>query len=128
LQDRANAWKQEGEFGEAAADFEKALRLDPGFAPHHNGLAWLLATCPDAKYRDGKKAVDSATLPCELTDWKVAEVHDTLAAAWAEAGNFDAAVKWQEKALGLLAKNDEWNRKDFEPRMTLYRTKKPYHE
>ena len=63
-----------------------------------------------------------------MTDWKVADYLDTLAAAYAEAGDFDAAVKWEEKALGLLAKDDEQNRKDFEARLTLYRAKKPYHE
>ena len=89
--------------------------------------AWLWATCPDEKYRDGKKAVESATRACELTDWKDADSLDTLAAACAEAGDFDAAVKWQEKALGMLAKDDEPNRKDFEARLTLYRAKKPYH-
>ena len=63
-----------------------------------------------------------------MTDWKDAGLLDTLAAAYAEAGDFDAAVNWQEKALGMLAKNDEQNRKDFEARLTLYRAKKPYHE
>ena len=63
-----------------------------------------------------------------MTDWKVADDLDTLAAACAEAGDFDAAVKWQEKALGLLAKDDERNREVFEARLTLYRAKKPYRE
>ena len=63
-----------------------------------------------------------------MTDWKDADYLDTLAAAYAEAGDFDAAVKWQEKALGLLAKDDEQNRKDFDARLTLYRAKKPYRE
>jgi len=63
-----------------------------------------------------------------LTDWKDADCLGTLAAAWAEAGDFDAAVKRQEKALGLPAKDDEPKRKDFEARLTLYRAKKPYRE
>ena len=105
-----------------------AIRLDPWDPKAYKGRAWLWATCPDEKYRDGKRAVESATRACKLTDWKVADYLDTLAAAWAEAGDFDAAVEWQENALGILAKNDEQNRKDFEARLTLYRAKKPYHE
>ncbi len=63
-----------------------------------------------------------------MTDWKDADNLNILAAAFAEAGDFDAAVKWQEKALGLLAKDDEPKRKDFGARLTLYRAKKPYRE
>ena len=61
-----------------------------------------------------------------MTAWKDADYLDTLAAAWAKAGDFDEAIKWQEKALGMLAKNDDQNRKDFQARLTLYRAKKPY--
>ena len=47
----------------------------PSYAPAYNGRAWLWATCPDAKYRDGKRAVESATRACELSEWKEAERH-----------------------------------------------------
>ncbi|HMB03885.1 MAG TPA: hypothetical protein VKP69_09130 [Isosphaeraceae bacterium] len=62
-----------------------------------------------------------------MTDWKDADYLDTLAVACAEAGDFNAAVKWQ-KALGLLAKDDEPKRKGFGGRLALYRAKKPYRE
>ena len=63
-----------------------------------------------------------------MTDWKDTLLFGTLAAAYAEAGDFDAAIEWQEKALGLLAKSDEQNRKDLDARLALYRAKKPYRE
>ena len=61
-----------------------------------------------------------------MTDWKYASYLDTLAAAYAEAGDFDAAVKWQEKALELLSKADEGFRKGMDSRLELYRVKQPY--
>jgi len=125
---RGGAWYAKGAYDKAIADFGEAIRLDPKLAPAYNCRAWLWATCPDEKYRDGKKAVDSATRACELTDWKDTLLFDTLAAACAEAGDFDAAVEWQEKALGLLTKGNEQYRKDFDARLTLYRAKKPYRE
>ena len=63
-----------------------------------------------------------------MTRWKNAEVLDTLAAANAEAGDFDAAVKWEAKALALVAKDDEPGRKAMDARLVLYRAKKPYRE
>jgi len=125
---RGNAWRAKQAYDKAIADYGEAIRLDPKFALAYNGRAWLWATCPDEKYRDGKKAVESATRACELTDWKNTLLFDTLAAAYAEAGDFDAAVEWQEKALGLLTKGNEQYRKDFDARLTLYRAKKPYRE
>ena len=105
-------------------DFNEAIRLDPrnGFA--HNNRAWLWATCPAGKYRDGKKAVESAGKACELGEWKNAYQVDTLAAAYAEAGDFETAVKWQLKANALYS--DAKDRENAEARLKLYRDKKPF--
>ena len=63
-----------------------------------------------------------------MTNWKDAALLDTLAAAYAESGDFDAAVKWQKKAMDLLPKDAERDRKDYGSRLELYRAKKPYRE
>ena len=84
------------------------------------------ATCPDATLRDGRQAVAAATRACELTAWKDPGLLDTLAAACAEAGDFDAAVRWQTKAGAMV--HDAGSRSGFEARLALYRAKKPYHE
>jgi tetratricopeptide (TPR) repeat protein len=76
----------------------------------------------------GKKAVESATRACEMADWKDAAILDTLAAACAEAGDFDSAIKWEKRALELLAKDDEQNRTDFNARLKMFEAKKPHHQ
>ena len=65
----------------------------------YNALAWLLVTCPEASIRDGRKAVDFASRAWEESPtWGHA---DTLAAAYAEASDFDSAVLWEERAMEL---------------------------
>jgi tetratricopeptide (TPR) repeat protein len=123
---RGNSWWTKKEYERALADYSVALQLDPGQADAYNNRAWLWATCPDAKYRDGKQAVASATRACELSGWKEADHIGTLAAASAEAGDFDAAVKWQSQANGLYA--DAGDAKKGEERLRLYQEKRPYRE
>ncbi len=93
-----------------------------------NQLAWYLSTSPEAQLRNGVKAIEYATKACELTDWKEANIVDTLAAAYAEASDFDSAVKWQKKAIDLLTGNEPAGyRAGFEARLKLYQSGKPYH-
>jgi tetratricopeptide (TPR) repeat protein len=62
-------------------------------------LAWLLATYPDSKSRDGTEAVLLAERACDLTERKIPALLDTLAAAYAEAGDFPRAISAAEEAL-----------------------------
>jgi tetratricopeptide (TPR) repeat protein len=62
-------------------------------------LAWLLATYPDAKSRDGTEAVQLAERACALTERRIPALLDTLAAAYAEAGDFPRAISTIEEAL-----------------------------
>jgi len=86
-----------------------------------------LATCPDSKVRDGRKAVDRAATACELTDGDVPYFLATLAAAYAETGKFDLAVKWQKRAL----ENPKYEKEEggkARQRLKFYQVRKPYRE
>ncbi len=82
-----------GERHEAAVEFRKALELTQKDPAKCNDVAWTLATSSQAGQRDGRIAVEFATRACELTAWKDANNLDTLAAAHAEAGDFESAVR-----------------------------------
>jgi len=62
-------------------------------------LAWLLATYPDSNSRDGTEAVRLAEHACALTDRRVPALLATLAAAYAETGDFSRGVATGEEAL-----------------------------
>ena len=115
-----------GECAEAISDYETAVRANPGYAIAFNGIAWLRATCPVPEVRDGAGAIAAATKACELTNWKNARYVGTLAAAHAEAGDFDSAVKRQKEAADLLTEQEEELRGDFQKRLKLYQSGNPY--
>jgi tetratricopeptide (TPR) repeat protein len=112
-------------FDRALADYDEAIRLDPKYAQPFISRARLLATCPEAKYRDGKRAVESARRGCELTGWKDARYLHVLASAYAEAGNFERAVKFQKKSLDLHDFPAELKDQAHEC-LKLYEAGKPY--
>ena len=120
------ALASQSKFKAAARCYAEALRLNPSYADAYNNLALIMATCPEAQYRDGGKAVEMASRACKLTKWKSSEFLNTLAAAYAEAGDYDVAVTWQMKAIGFL--RDERRLEDYRCRLSLYQTKKPYHK
>ncbi|MHC4521476.1 MAG: tetratricopeptide repeat protein, partial [Planctomycetota bacterium] len=72
-----------------------------------NALAWLQATYPSAAVRDGAKAIENAKKACELSDRSNPNFIDTLAAAYAEAGDFAAAVREERVAVQLAASRDD---------------------
>jgi Flp pilus assembly protein TadD len=113
--------------GKALADYAEALRLDPNNHHAMNNRAYLLATTKDDRFRDGKKALEDATRACKMTDWRRPGYLDTLAVAYAEVGDFEQAIKWQNKSLEFPEFEKEWG-ENARKQIELFRQGKPYRE
>jgi len=130
----ANSYGDAGRSNEALALYEKILRLMKAkLGPNHpntlnsmNSLAGLLASCNDSRIRDGPRAVSLAEASVAATQRKDDSFLDTLAAAYAEVGQFTNAVSAEKEALALT-KNSP-TRKEYEARLKLYEANSPYHE
>ncbi len=120
---RGSAWNAKGDFERAINDYHQAIGLDPKSADAYDAVAWLRASCPDENFRDGDKAILDAAKACELSGWKNWSYLGTLAAAYAEAGDFETAVKWQEQAVDL-AKADK-DKLDAWERLQLFKADRP---
>ncbi|GGI70811.1 hypothetical protein GCM10007978_05920 [Shewanella hanedai] len=91
-------------------------------------VAWILATCPEAKYRNGEKALKLARSLVE-GDKEDPTNLDNLAAAYAETGDFNSAILTQHKAIDALKLSEHVDRSDeFEQRLQIYEQNKPFRE
>ena len=158
---RAAISRQLGNYGAGLTDINTLIRLafrvgnvaDQSHAL--NERAWLRSVCPDPSMRSGQLAIADAKKACELMKWKRAEHIDTLAAAYAEAGDFDSAIHYEEQAISVsksepeelskllaektsertameLAKKAATElgplRQQFSQRLELYKQHRPYRE
>lgn len=125
--DRGRLYEDKKEYENAAADYAQAIVVDRDDPLAYNNLAWIYATCPKAELRNGKLAVDYALYACRKTEWKQFEFLDTLAAAYAEVGQFGEAVKWAKKALESPDfKSDRDAAARVQKRLYCYQAGKPY--
>jgi tetratricopeptide (TPR) repeat protein len=124
---RGNAWWAKREYSKALADYSEAIRHGPNEAVYYRNCALVLAVCPEASLRDGKRAIELGTKACELTHWTGAWEIAALAAAYAENGQFDEAEQYQIRAFDVPNSSDE-NRSEFRKRLELYKQKLPYRE
>lgn len=123
---RGLAYDHLGDYNKAMVDYGEAILIDPQKAEPFNEIAWLLATCPRADLRDGKKALEYASKATEITGGKDPATIDTLAAAYAEAGDFVKAVQSQKQYLET-PKLSEKQITEARERLALYEAHKPYH-
>ncbi len=121
---RADVYVEKAEYQAALADYDKAIELDKGTPAYFDSRAWLRATCPDESVRNGIKAVLDANKCCELNGHRYYAYIDTLAVAYASTGEFDEAIKWEEKAIEMAP--NEKTKELYRSRLALFRNKQPY--
>src|SRR5881398_719458 len=101
---RANINVALRKYAEASKEFNSLIAMRPATVILARALserAWFQATCPDASFRNGQQAVKDARAACSIVAWKDEDMIDTLAAAYAETGDFDSAVRYASQALAM---------------------------
>ncbi len=122
---RGLMYSRAGKPEKAVEDYDEIIKNDPASAIAINNKAWTYCTTHVDKFRDGKQAVELAMKACELTQWANAGYIDTLAAAYAEVGDFEKAVKYQTQVMedeALVRREGQ----ELRDRLELYKQKKPY--
>ena len=123
----AVALEEKGNPAEAIQHYNKALELAPKSIPTLTNLAWLLATSPDASLRNGLKAVEFAKQADRLVAGTNALVLRTLAAAYAENGEFANAIGAARSAIQLARMhNEDALTADLSQQITLYELGLPF--
>jgi tetratricopeptide (TPR) repeat protein len=125
----AIALEEKGNPVEAIEHYEKALQLAPTSIPTLTNLAWLLATSPDASLRNGPKAIELAKQVDRLVGGTNTLVLRTLAAAYAENGEFANAIRTARSAMQLARMHGEDAvMTDLDQQIALYQLGMPYRE
>ena len=114
-----------GDAKKALADYNRALELNPEYGLCHQNRAWLLATSPDDVVRNGPEAIKSGLVACELNKYRVPADLKALAAAYAENGQFELAIGWQEKAVQASTGEEKAMEEKV---LEQYKDKRPYRD
>ena len=115
-----------GRGAEGLGHWRRALRKDPDNLLALNDAAWLLATSSDAALRNGSEAVSLAGHAVQLTSGHEPMLLSTLAAAYAEAGEFDKAIELEQRATDLATQQGNTRlAATFADRLALFQAKSP---
>ncbi len=107
----SQAWSAVGDFPRSLRYLQEAVRAPVqaymkgtdavAIAAPYNDLAWVRAAHPAGRFRNGREAVRLAERACSLTKFQNPLMLDTLAAAYAETGDFERALRTQREAIAL---------------------------
>jgi len=121
---RSTAHEIAGNQRQALDDYETAIQIDPNLAQAYNSMAWLLATTENELLRDGKQAVIYAKKAVQL--WPSPNYLDTLAAAYAQSGEWKIAIALVQKAIAQS--KDRALFQEYEQHLKAFREHKSWRE
>lgn len=116
-----------GRYGDAISVFQKGLAVNKNSSELLNSIAWFRATCPLPAYRNGAQAASLALAACRMVNWTDPDYIDTLAAAYAENGDYPQAIKYANQALSFR-EIDTAARSKFQARLALYSAQKCFRQ
>lgn len=125
----AGLYSAKGDAVSAISQLEDAVQLAPDWPLALNNLAWMRATELDSKLRNGAEAARLAMHAVVLTGKNDPSTLDTLAAAYAENGQFSDAAATAKTAITTATADDETNlAREIQSRLKLYQAQQPYRE
>ena len=122
---RAQLMQKKKKYDEVKTAYQNAIRYSPADVTLCNNFAWFLATCPEGSARDGEAALRLAKKAAQMCENREPATLGTLAAAYAETGDFEAAIQWLDRAMKADIKGKY--REQHEAHRKLYLQHKPYH-
>jgi tetratricopeptide (TPR) repeat protein len=121
---RGEAYLSLGMWPQASQDYRQSITLDANLGRAYQGAAWLMATCPDPRFRLPDRAIAAAQKAIELSGAEADyRYYDTLAAAHAAAGDFPKALETIAQAI-TMAPSDKTA--DLQRRQTMYQQNRAY--
>lgn len=120
------AMVMKGQEADGLAQWRQALKKDPDNLQVLNETAWLLATSSDTSLRNGMEAIPLAEHAVQLTSASEPELLGTLAAAYAETGQFDKAIELEQRATSVATQQGKSRLAVMlGSRMALFQAKQP---
>ena len=125
----AAAMQEDGQTADAVELYRQILVTNPNFSQAANNLAWIYATNANPGARNAKESLRLALKVCNATEHRTPAFLDTLAAAYAEDGQFSRAVSVSQQAIAI-AKRANLNElaDQIRERLERYRQNEPHRE
>jgi cytochrome c-type biogenesis protein CcmH/NrfG len=117
---------QQGRVGEGVEEWQKVLAIQPDNGNAMSNLAWVFATAPDQSLRDGAKAVGLAEQALRISGGRIPILFRTLAAAYAESGEFSKAIQTAQQGIELASsQGNSGLATELQGNIALYQEQRP---